>query len=215
MALAAGKRIAMVLYSGPKDPRSHWVRMVSAVKGTLVDIINVNPEDMPEELMTLNPYQTVPTLVDRDLVLYATQPIIEYFDERYPHPPLLPGYPVARAECRLMLYRIERDWYSLIPYIESGDEEQQQVARKHLRDSLISIDPIFANRKFFMGDECTLVDTMLAPLLWRLPYFGISLPAQAINLKRYMKRLFAIEAFQVSLSEIEREFENMDKSASN
>lgn len=207
MAVTAGKRIAMTLYSGVQDPYSHLVRLVQAEKGIPVDMITVRPEDMPEELLSLNPYGTLPTLVDRDLVLYATQPIIEYFDERYPHPPLMPGYPVARADCRLMLYRIENDWYRLIHFIESGDKEQKQIARKHLRDSLISIDPIFANRAHFMGEEYTLVDCMMVPLLWRLGHLGVELPSQTKHLHRYMKRLFDRDTVQISLTDVERELQ--------
>lgn len=205
MAVVPNKRSMMVLYSGIRDPYSHLVRIVLAEKGIPVDIISVNPEDMPEDLLAMNPYHSLPTLVDRDLVLYSTQAIIEYFDERYPHPPLMPGYPVARAECRLMMYRIENDWYSLMHMIHSGTNAEADAARKQLGESLVAVDAIFSHRKYFMGEEYTLVDCMMIPLLWRLKIMGIVIPPSAKSLIRYMKRLFTRDTVQASFTDVERE----------
>jgi RNA polymerase-associated protein len=167
------KRSIMTLYSGPLDIYSHQVRIVLAEKGVTVDVLNVDTNHPSEDLIELNPYNSLPTLVDRDLVLYKSRIIMEYLDERFPHPPLLPVYPVARAKCRLMIYRIEHDWYSLVSKIESGNPKQAETAREELKNGLLAVMPIFANSPYFLSDDFTLVDCVLAPLLWRLPQMGI------------------------------------------
>lgn len=172
MAVAANKRSIMTLFSGPTDIFSHQVRIVLAEKGVSVEIENVEAGNLPQDLIDLNPYQTVPTLVDRELTLYDSRVVMEYLDERFPHPPLMPVYPVARGSSRLMMHRIDKDWYSLMYKIENKDP-QADAARKQLREELISISPIFKEMPFFMSEEFSLVDCYLAPLLWRLP-FGIS-----------------------------------------
>jgi stringent starvation protein A len=199
------KRSVMTLYSGSLCPYSQRVRIVLAEKGVSVDILNIDSENPPEEVLELTPYHTVPTLVDRDLVLYESNIIMEYLDERFPHPPLLPVYPVARAKSRLMMFRIERDWYKLLDEIYSGDDKKADAARKELRENLISLAPVFANMPFFMSEEFSLVDCYLAPLLWRLPAMQIELPSQANAIKTYANKLFQRESFQVSLTEAERE----------
>lgn len=205
MAVVASKRSIMTLYSGMDDMHSHRSRIVLAEKGVSVDVIEVK-EEKPEELLEINPYGTVPTLVDRDLVLYQSNIIMEYLDERFPHPPLLPVYPVARAKCRMMLHRIDKDWYGLVNSISYGDEEEVELAKKQLRESLIAITPVFNSTPYFLNEEFTLVDCAIAPLLWRLPLWGISLPpAKTKKLKAYAERVFERESFQASLTEFERE----------
>lgn len=199
------KRSVMTLYSGSLCPYSHRVRIVLAEKGVSVDILNVDVDNPPEELLELNPYQSVPTLVDRDLVLYQSNIIMEYLDERFPHPPLLPVYPVARAKSRLMMYRIENDWYKLLNQLLTPDFPNQDASRKELRDNLVSLAPIFGSMPYFMSEEFSLVDCYLAPLLWRLPSLDITLPNQATAIKNYAKKLFQRESFQASLTESERE----------
>lgn len=206
MALPANKRSVMTLYSGINDPYSHWVRLVLAEKGINVDIIEVNHGELPEDLLHLNPYGTFPTIVDRDLVLYEPNIIVEYLDERFPHPPLLPVYPVARAKSRQMMHRIERDWYPLLKKIDLANNERDlKAARKQLLDSLISLAPLFGNKPYFLSDEFTLVDCFIAPLLWRLPKLGIELPGSAKAIKNYSERLFQRPTFKASLSEAELE----------
>jgi len=202
------KRSSMMFYSDGMSHYCHRVRIVLAEKGVTVDIVETDPKRMPEDLAALNPYHNLPTLVDRDLVLYESKVMMEYLDERFPHPPLLPVYPVARAESRLFMYRIERDWCKLVDTIEhSSSENSIEKARKELRESLISVAPIFAEKPFFMNDEFTLVDCCMAPILWRLSVLGITLPKtkQAKPMHDYMDRLFERESFQASLSEQERE----------
>jgi RNA polymerase-associated protein len=177
-----------------------------AEKGVAVEIINVEKNQYPEDLVALNPYNSLPTLVDRDLVLYETMIMMEYLDERFPHPPLLPVYPVARAQSRLFAHRIQKDWCGLVDTIVAGRSKETVIekARKELREGLITIAPIFTEKEFFMSDEFTLVDCCFAPILWRLPVLGISLPPKSAKpLTDYMNRMFRRESFQASLSEAE------------
>ncbi|WP_111414262.1 stringent starvation protein SspA [Billgrantia lactosivorans] len=200
------KRSSMIFYSGSDDHFSHRVRIVLAEKGVAVDIVEVNGDQRPEELADLNPYNSVPTLVDRDLALYESKVMMEYLDERFPHPPLLPVYPVARAQSRLWMHRIEREWCPLVEQIESGGKKEVEKARKELRESLIGISPIFEDVPFFMSEEFSLVDCCIAPILWRLPVLGIELPEKQVKpLVAYMERLFERDSFVSSLSENERE----------
>jgi RNA polymerase-associated protein len=200
------KRAGMTFYSDANDHYSHRVRIVLAEKGAVVDIVSVNPQNKPEDLAHLNPYNTLPTLVDRELSLFETKVMMEYLDERFPHPPLLPAYPVARAQARQYAYRVERDWTVLVDIIVNDKNEDKVAnARKLLRESLISIAPIFSDKPYFMSDEFTVVDVMLAPILWRLPIMGIELPEKPCKpLFNYMSRLFAREAFMQSLSDSEK-----------
>lgn len=200
------KRSSMTFYSGGDDHFSHRVRIVLAEKGVAVDIIDVDDDSRPAELADLNPYNSVPTLLDRDLVLYESKVMMEYLDERFPHPPLLPVYPVARAQSRLWMHRIEREWVPMMETIQTGTKKEADKARKELRESLIGIAPIFDDMPFFMSDEFSLVDTCIAPILWRLPTLGIELPEKQVKpLLTYMERLFGRDAFKASLSEAERE----------
>ncbi len=201
------KRSSMTFFSDGSSHYSHRVRIVLAEKGVAVDIVNVDPESKPAELSDHNPYNDLPTLVDRDLVLYESDIMMEYLDERFPHPPLLPVYPVARAQSRLMMYRIRKDWSRLAddiladPHSSEADE-----LRKELKESLTSTAPVFAEMPYFMSDEFTIVDCCVAALLWRLPKMGVELdPVAAKPIMKYMERIFARESFQASLSELEKE----------
>lgn len=200
------RRSVMTLFSGALDARSHKARIVLAEKGVTVDILNVDPKEPPRDLIDINPYGTIPTLIDRDLVLYEANIIMEYLDERFPHPPLLPVYPVARAKCRMMIYRIDRDWYTLMDRIlSSQNKEEANQARKELRASLLGLAPVFSDMPFFLSEEFSLVDCCVAPLLWRLPLLGIELPPAAKSIRDYSKKIFRRDAFQASLTEAERE----------
>ncbi len=199
------KRSSMTFYSDGESHYSHRVRIVLAEKGVAVDVLDVNPGNKPEDLASLNPYNELPTLVDRDLVLYQPEIMMEYLDERFPHPPLLPVYPVARAQSRLWMYRIERDWGPLVDQILAGEGDLDK-ARKSLTDSIVAVSGIFEEKPYFMSDDFTVVDCLVGPILWRLPKMGIELPeSTAKGLINYMTRLFERESFQASLSEAERE----------
>jgi RNA polymerase-associated protein len=204
MAAVANKRSVMTLYSDPTDPYCHRVRLVLAEKNITYEVSDIDPLNVPEEVMELNPYGTLPTLVDRDLKLYESRIIMEYLDERFPHPPLLPVDPVSRSTSRLLMYRVDNDWYSLMDVILSGKKEAAK-ARKELRESLISTSPVFNAKPFFMSDEFTLVDCAIAPLLWRLQELGVEIPASAKGLHEYANRLFEKDSFIKSLSEAEQE----------
>lgn len=202
MAIVA-KRTVMSLFSDMQDIYSHQVRIVLAEKGVNVEIHPVKSDNLPEDLLDLNPYGSVPTLLDRELVLYEARIIMEYLDERFPHPPLLPVYPVARAESRKMMHRIDNDWYTLFKNILDGQDVDS--SKKQLQESLISLEPIFADKPYFLSEDFSLLDCILAPLLWRLPSLGIELPESAKAIKNYMNRVFERESFKSSLTDIEKE----------
>ena len=209
MGVTANKRSSMAFFSDPDDHYCHRVRIVLAEKGVTVDVINVEPDNHPEELAENNPYNTVPTLLDRDLALYEPNIMMEYLDERFPHPPLLPVYPVARANTRLLMFRVQRDWCGLVDAISNPKTPTAAAtkARKELRESLIGVAPVFAEMPYFMSEEFSLVDCCIAPILWRLPILGIELPKQAKPLQDYMDRIFLREGFLASLSASEKEMQ--------
>ncbi len=199
------KRSVMTLYTDKTDPLGHAARIVLAEKDISVGINYVDADDPPVELRELNPYTDTLTLADRDLVLYDLQIIMEYLDERFPHPPLMPVDPVARAGNRQLCYRVRRDIYTPIAELMSNNEIAAANARKTIRDNLTAVAGAFTQKSYFMADEYSLVDCCMAPVLWRLPYFGIKLPASAKPLQKYAERLFERSSFRKSLSEAERE----------
>ena len=206
MAVIANRRSVMTLFSRPTDIHSHRTRLVLAEKNINIEIANVMGNDLPEDLMDLNPYHTVPTLVDRDLTLYDSRVIIEYLDERFPHPPLMPVDPVMRAQFRLALFRIETDWYSLAEEAEAtSDGKLSTKSRKLLRESILQSTELFSAKPYFLSEEFSLVDATIAPVLWRLPVYGIELGSQAEPIDKYMTRVFARRSFQQSLTELEQE----------
>ena len=204
MASIANRRSIMVLYSDQAIPISHAVRIVLAEKDINVEINYVDGE-RPEELNELNPYNTILTLIDRDLVLYEAQIVMEYLDERFPHPPLMPVDPVARAINRQFRYRVMRDLYALIDDMESSNESTASGAKKTLRDNLTSLTPVFDQKPYFMSDEYSLIDCCMAPLIWRLHAWGVKLSASTKSLARYGERLFSRKSFKESLSAYEKE----------
>jgi len=205
MAAAANRRPVMTLYSRTDCPLSHRVRIVLTEKNISADIIDVDIDALPEDLIELNSYNTEPTLVDRDLVLYDSNIIMEYLDERFPHPPLMPVDPVSRARARMMLFRVNSDWYGLLDAINGKDAQLVAKAKKELRDGLVLISQVFVKSKFFMSEEFGLIDASLAPILWRLPNYGIELPTKAKPIMDYAERIFERDGFSASLSEVERE----------
>lgn len=181
--------------------------MVLAEKGVGVEIVTVDPQNLPREVLETNPYASLPTLIDRDLSIYEPRIMMEYLDERFPHPPLLPVYPVARAEIRQYMHRVEEDWCPLVEtLLRSRSKDQVASARKQLAEGLIAVAPIFGEKPFFMSSDFSLLDCCIAPILWRLPSFDIHLPSarQTQPLLDYMHRIFYRESFQASLSDWER-----------
>jgi stringent starvation protein A len=196
----------MTLFSKANDPWSHRARIVLAEKNIQVETIDVHEGNLPLDLLDLNPYHSVPTLVDRDLVLYDSRVIMEYLDERFPHPPLMPVDPVARAQFRIALYRIERDWYTLAQQIDDpADRKLGLKAKKILRDSILASAEVFKAKPFFLSDEFSLVDATIAPILWRLPAWEIDLAAQAQTINKYTNLIFSRPTFRHSLSRVEQE----------
>lgn len=202
MSSSTSKRNTMMLYGLDNDILSHRVRIVLAEKGVSYDYITVNPNNPSQDLIDINPSLVLPTLVDRELVLYGSEIIMEYLDERFPHPPLLPVYPVSRARCRMMIHRINTDWYSLIPALEKGDAE----AKKTLIDSLVSISSMLDETPFFMTEEFTLVDCCVIPLFLRLKHWGCEIPQQALGLSAYIKKVCRRDSVTQSLISDEKQW---------
>ncbi|EIJ71586.1 stringent starvation protein SspA [Pasteurella bettyae] len=200
MTSAANKRSIMTLFSDKSDIYCHQVRIVLAEKGVAYETEIVDPQALSEDLMELNPYGTLPTLVDRDLVLFNSRIIMEYLDERFPHPPLMPVYPVARGKTRLLMLRIEQDWYPTLEKTEKGNEDERANALKQLKEEILSIAPIFTQMPYFMSEEFSLVDCYMAPLLWRMQELGVEFTgAGAKAIKSYMTRIFERDSFVQSL----------------
>lgn len=201
MTNSANKRSVTTLFSEKNDIYSHQVRIVLAEKGVPYEIENVSPNSISEDLLVLNPSGNIPTLVDRDLVLFNSRIIMEYLDERFPHPPLMPVYPVLRAKCRLTMYRIEQNWYSLINIVNRDPESKEaKKALAQLREEMMALAPIFAATPYFMSEEFSLVDCYVAPLLWRMNQLGVEFSgASAKAIKAYMTRVFQRDSFVQSI----------------
>jgi len=195
----------MTLYSRGDDPHCHRVRIVLAAKGLAARVVECDPARPPEDLIDLNPFLALPTLVDRDLVVHGPGIIGEYLDERFPVPALMPGDPGGRAQSRIVAQRIEQDWYALAPALEDGDRREQQRARRLLLENVIGAEPLLRLKPWFLSDHFSLVDAAVAPILWRLSHWGIALPATVPAIERYAGRLLAHPAVRASLSAVERE----------
>ena len=206
MTNVSNRRSMMGLFSGNTCIRSHQVRFVLREKGITTDIQNVDGKKVPEDLIALNPYASIPTLTDRELVIYDSAVIIEYLDERYPHPPLMPVSPVDRAKIRLALVSLEAEIVSTAIELDAAlGSRNENSLRKKLKSMLNSSLDLFSVNKYFLNDELTVIDCVLTPILWRLEYFGISLGKEHKAITDYMERVFSRETFQNSLSEDEEE----------
>ncbi|MBT4315504.1 MAG: glutathione S-transferase [Candidatus Thioglobus sp.] len=198
------------LYASPQEMESHAVRFIMAEKNIEREVINLKINEMPEEVLELNPCQTLPTLFDRGMVLYDLSVIMEYLDERFPFPPLLPVDPIEKAEKRLLIFRFTRSqgcWYELVNAIETGNEKKASEARKILSSNLIELIPLFAYQPYFKSDDMSIVDACLAPILWRLKKLGIKLDSKkAKPIMDYANRLFAKNSFKESLTDCEKEY---------
>jgi len=194
----------MILYSRPDDPAAHGIRLVLAEKAVSVKVVEVQPDSPPEDLLHLNPYGTVPTLVSREVTLYDPRIIAEYLDERYPHPPLLPADPVQRARTRLFISEIGESWYELCDEVSNGAGRGRTRARRELTEAVVSSNELFAAGTYLLNAEYGLADCVAAPVLWRLPYLGVQLPREARAVKSYMQRIFRRPNFARSLVVAER-----------
>ena len=203
------KRSSITVFCKESCVLSHRVKIVLGEKGISFDVIYINPENPTEDFLDINPYGNLPTLVDRDLIINDSNIIMEYLDERFPHPPLLPVYPVLRAKSRLTINRIEQDWYGEVKIIEANKEDCEE-AKKRLKEHLIGLIPIFSEMPYFLGEDFSLLDCVIAPVLWRLPYYGIKLPEKAKPILDYAENIFARDSFQGSLSDLELELRDCD-----
>ena len=194
----------MTLYSVTTCPFSQRCRIVLYEKGMDFQIVDVDLFNKPEDLAVMNPYNQVPVLVERDLILYESNIINEYIDDRFPHPQLMPADPVMRARARLFLYRFEHEMFVHIPAVEKGVAKVADKARQIIRDSLTQISPVFAKQKYMLGEEFTMLDVAIAPLLWRLDHYDIQLPKQAAPLMKYAERLFSRPAYIDALTASEK-----------
>ena len=207
--ISLSKRTSMALFSDPSDHYCHRVRIVLAEKGISSEMIESSKDNIDPEILELSPYATLPVLVDRDVCLFDSVTLMEYLDERFPHPPLLPVYPVLRANIRLYIKRIELDWGTRFDQLVDGNlkEAQAKKVRQELKSLVVSSCALLKEKPFFMNDEFSLVDCCIAPMLWRLPSVGIEIPNDAKHkpLNLYMKRVFTMPSFIESLTELERE----------
>jgi len=194
----------MTLYSGTTDPYSHRCRIVLFEKGMDFQVIDVDVFNKPEDLAVMNPYNRVPVLVERDLILYEANIINEYIDERFPHPQLMPADPVMRARARLFLHRFEQELFCHIEGLESGIQKTVEKARIAVRENLTQISPVFGKQKFMLGDEFSMLDVAIAPLLWRLDHYGIQLDKDAAPLMKYAERLFSRPAYSEAMTPSEK-----------
>jgi len=209
MAVPPNRRSNMLLYIDKTDINSHRIKMIVAEKNVPADIIHVNPQHLPEDFLRLNPHGITPTLTDRDLVIYEPSIIAEYLDERFPHPPLLPVYPIARAKTRLMMLRIEREWYTLAKQIQTSTNAMEiSKTRKALAESITSLAPVFSAMPYFLSEEFSLLDCCVIPLLWHLPKLGIELLPQTKPIQDYAYRIFERPSFKASLTLGETEYEH-------
>jgi len=203
MVQNARSRTVLALYSAADDIQCHRVRLVLAAKGVTYDLIVVDPAKPPQDLLDLNPYNSLPTLVDRELTLYDTSVVCEYLDERYPHPPLMPIDPLSRARLRLAAVRIERDWLPEVEHIKAGGRPAE-TARKRLREHLLTALPLFKVSKFFLNPEMSLADCLVAPIVWRLSSLGVELGREGKPILDYGERLFHSQGYVRSLTPEEK-----------
>ena len=190
------------LYSASQELESHAVRFIMAHKSIEREVVEVSFEEMPEEVLELNPCETLPTLFDRGMVLYDLSVIMEYLDERFPFPPLLPVDPIEKAEKRLLIYRFTRAdgcWYELVNTILNGNKKEADAARKTLNGNLLELLPLFAHKPYFKSDTMTLVDVCIAPILWRLDVLGISLSERLSQSKTMQTGFLKKKAFTTAL----------------
>lgn len=209
MATSPRMRNALTLFSSTDCVLCHRVRLVLAAKGVVYDLIPVDPQNPPEDLVDLNPYHSVPTLVERDLVLYAASVVSEYLDERYPHPPLMPVDPLSRARLRLAMLRLELDWVPQVQAIQLGNKTQAEAGRKRLKELLTASVPLFKAFKFFLNTEMSLADCAMAPIIWRLQALNVPLPKDGKAIEDYGNRIFRNPGFARSLTEQERRLRDL------
>jgi len=195
----------MNLYSGSVDPFSHRCRIVLYEKGMDFEVTDVDLLDKQADVARINPYGRVPVLVDRELVLFEPNIINEYIDERFPHPQLMPPDPILRARARQLLQTLENELFRHMRVLEEAQEEApRDQARQTIRDQLVQLAPILNRQKYLFGEDYSMIDVAMAPLLWRLEHYGITLPSAASPIMKYAERLFSRQGFIDALSPAEK-----------
>lgn len=207
-SLPPDRQLVMTLFSGSLCPLCHRVRITLAEKEIDFKTVPVDGSSTPEDLSEINPYNSVPTLVDRDVVIYESRTILDYLEERFPHPPLMPIDPMRRARIRLGMYHLENDWYPQLKKAQSANRKVADKARKLLEEALVSQVSIFRSNRYFLNDEFSLLDCSVASILWRLPNLDISMSQPRLKpVWRYAKRVFERPSFRLSLTDAEAELE--------
>jgi RNA polymerase-associated protein len=209
MAASPRLRNALTLFSARDCVTCHRIRLVLAAKGVVYELVAVDPDQPPEDLLDINPTLSLPTLADRDLVLYSAAVLSEYIDERYPHPPLMPIDPLSRARLRLAMSRLEQEWIPELDAIAAGSKAESEAARKRMRELVQASLPLFKASRFFLNTELSLADCALAPILWRLPALGVDLARDAKPIEDYAQRIFRSPIFVRSLLPEERHYREL------
>lgn len=203
------QRTSMALYSDPNSHYSHRVRIVLQEKGLSTEIIDMTQENMHFDLLEINPNAEIPVLIDRDICLYDSLVLMEYLEERFPHPPLMPVYPVIKARSRLFILRLEQEWSKDLDYLALNPKpgSKTQKSKKDLKSNILSASSIFNEHPYFMSEDFSLIDCCVAPILWRLPALGIDISKdkKAKPIYQYMERVFSRDSFKASISEVEQE----------
>ena len=203
------QRTTMALYSDPNSHYSHRVRIVLQEKGLSTEIIDMTQENMHSDLLEINPNAEIPVLIDRDICLYDSLVLMEYLEERFPHPPLMPVYPVIKARSRLFILRLEQEWSKDLDYLALNPKpgSKTQKSKKDLKSNILSASSIFNEHPYFMSEDFSLIDCCVAPILWRLPALGIDISKdkKAKPIYQYMERVFSRDSFKASISEVEQE----------
>ena len=207
------QRTSMALYSDPNSHYSHRVRIVLQEKGLSTEIIDMTQENMHSDLLEINPNAEIPVLIDRDICLYDSLVLMEYLEERFPHPPLMPVYPVIKARSRLFILRIEQEWSKNLDYLALNPKpgSKTQKSKKDLKSNILSASSIFNEHPYFMSEDFSLIDCCVAPILWRLPALGIDISKdkKAKPIYQYMERVFSRDSFKASISEVEQEMRDV------
>jgi RNA polymerase-associated protein len=211
VANITSRKSAMILFSTANCIMSHCARLVAYEKGVPAEIEFFAPNEPPEDLLEVNPNGNSPTFVERDLVLYDARIIMEYLDERFPHPALHQMDPVSRANARMLIKRIDQDWYPLLEEVLINGDKKAAKAKKMLKESLLSAAPVFEANTYFMSEEYSMIDCVMAPFLWRLPSIGIDIISLGKGVTAYSNRLFSRKAFQDSLSREEKDLMPISK----
>lgn len=192
----------MTLYTnGLNDPYSHVVKIVLAEK--CLDFEEQLIQDNIKTLKKLNPYCYTPTFIDRDLVLYKAEIITEYIDERFPHPPLMPVNPILKGKTRLLIYRINKDWFKTLNYIlnlKYDLSDNLETYKKNLLSQIEGAKLLFKEMPYFLSENFSLIDCWISTLLWYLQEIDKDFIEKEKLIYDYSRKIFARNSFQKVLN---------------